>query len=324
MDRHTAARTLQPSWTSSAQALYYFNVDAILSELIRPATPKHGNLARPRLVKPEPIRPQQLIGTGGGFFSSSHGHGRSSIKTTPAPLTPLNDRTEGARNPDPIQQQLSTPFAINDEEEEDDVGMNYSSGDVMNSYYNTTSGSSKRSRDDEDIVYYKKSTKSTTATNMEEKVDAALVTPNPIQYYSASVDSSHPTMPSTMVTDDNEPQYIVFKNFIDDSKNSSNVNYENDVHRSSSSNNHLAAYHHFPNGHHAWTTTTPSTTVSYTIVKPVAMRPMDVIQHLHHFRMDHNDMMTQPDAGTTGSSCPSVKNSLHADVLDDGSMQVCG
>jgi hypothetical protein len=70
---------------SNENKLYYYNVDAILSELIRPPTPKCANLARPKLVKPAPIRPEQLVVAAGSGLN---------------PFV-LDDRNEGARNPDP-------------------------------------------------------------------------------------------------------------------------------------------------------------------------------------------------------------------------------
>lgn len=300
----------QPSATSSAQTLYYYNVDAILSELIRPATPKHGNLARPRLVKPEPIRPQQLagFGSGGGVPSGSSRYYNN--KRITAPFALLNDRTEGARNPDPIQQQVVSPFAMDNEEEEDEdtgaIGMTYSNGvitDTMDHYYNSNGNSSKRSRDDEDILYYKKSHNKSITTNKTEDINAAaLVTPNPIQYYT-SVSQPNVTLTNSLPLE--EPQFIVYKNFIDDVKTESSHN--NYFHHSNS------------NSSHVWTTTTPSTSVSYTIVKPIAMRPMDVIQHLdHHY---HHHAAPSQDAN---SCTPLTKNLLYTDVLDDGSMQVCG
>ena len=68
----------------------------------------------------------------------------------------------------------------------------------------------------------------------------------------------------------------------------------------------------------------PSTAVSYTIVKPIAMRPMEVIQHLdrHYYTPPLNDMAL-PSQDT--SSCQTLtKNLLYDDALDDGSMRVCG
>ena len=78
---------------STENKLYYYNVDAILSELIRPPTPKFANLACPRLLKPAPIRPEQLVVAAGSGLN---------------PFV-LNDRNEGARNPD--------PFAMDEDED---------------------------------------------------------------------------------------------------------------------------------------------------------------------------------------------------------------
>ena len=319
--RHaTTAVSLRASTSSSsAQTLYYYNVDAILSELIRPATPKHGNLARPRLVKPEPIRPQQLVGVTGmnhhHHHGSGSGHSRNGSDKTISPV--LNDRTEGARNPDPTQQQQTSPFYMDDNEEGyDHVGMAYGSDIPMTTldyYYghnsniengSKTNGSSKRSRDDEDILYYKKTTKSTTSEEIDAANAAALITPNPIQYYTTTTTTTETSTSPVMSTSYDQPQYIVYKNYID-------PNVNQDV-----------------NEDLLWTTT-PSATISYTIVKPIAMRPMDVIQHLqdHCHRMDDSvvtvDLPSTTDS--TMSSCPppSTKNLLHG-VLDDGSMQVCG
>ena len=223
---------------------------------------------------------------------------------------------EGARNPDPIQQQQTSPFYMDDNEEGyDHVGMAYGSDIPMTTldyYYghnsniengSKTNGSSKRSRDDEDILYYKKTTKSTTSEEIDAANAAALITPNPIQYYTTTTTTETSTSP-VMSTSYDQPQYIVYKNYID-------PNVNQDV-----------------NEDLLWTTT-PSATISYTIVKPIAMRPMDVIQHLqdHYHRMDDSvvtvDLPSTTDS--TMSSCPppSTKNLLHG-VLDDGSMQVCG
>ena len=201
------------------------------------------------------------------------------------------------------------------EEGYDHVGMAYGSDIPMTTldyYYghnsniengSKTNGSSKRSRDDEDILYYKKTTKSTTSEEIDAANAAALITPNPIQYYTTTTTTETSTSP-VMSTSYDQPQYIVYKNYID-------PNVNQDV-----------------NEDLLWTTT-PSATISYTIVKPIAMRPMDVIQHLqdHYHRMDDSvvtvDLPSTTDS--TMSSCPppSTKNLLHG-VLDDGSMQVCG
>ena len=322
--------------SSSAQTLYYYNVDAILSELIRPATPKHGNLARPRLVKPEAIRPQQLVGMGSSGSATTTMHsGRTGRdhhqKSLTTPFALLNDRMEGARNPDPIQQQVISPFAIDDNEEEDngDIGMMaYSNGviNTMDYYYNSSnSSSSKRSRDDEDILYYKKNHSSnksiTTASMTEDTESAALVTPNPIQYYTSTnaTTPSSLTLPTTNSWTYEEPQYIVYKNLMDDTKNAVNngnneTNHENYNYFQHGNNN---------NNNNVWTTNTPSTSVSYTIVKPIAMRPMDVIQHLDHHYYHYNHPSTPED--DTNNACTLTKNALYPDaILDDGSMQVCG
>ena len=323
--------------SSSAQTLYYYNVDAILSELIRPATPKHGNLARPRLVKPEAIRPQQLVGMGSSGSTTTTMHsGRTGRdhhqKSLTTPFALLNDRMEGARNPDPIQQQVISPFAIDDNEEEDngDIGMMaYSNGviNTMDYYYNSSnSSSSKRSRDDEDILYYKKNHSSnksiTTASMTEDTESAALVTPNPIQYYTSTnaTTPSSLTLPTTNSWTYEEPQYIVYKNLMDDTKNAVNngnneTNHENYNYFQHGNNN---------NNNNVWTTNTPSTSVSYTIVKPIAMRPMDVIQHLDHHYYHYQQHPSTPE-DDTNNACTLIKNALYHDaILDDGSMQVCG
>ena len=319
--------------SSSAQTLYYYNVDAILSELIRPATPKHGNLARPRLVKPEAIRPQQLVGMGSSGSTTTTMHsGRTGRdhhqKSLTTPFALLNDRMEGARNPDPIQQQVISPFAIDDNEEEDngDIGMMaYSNGviNTMDYYYNSNSSSSKRSRDDEDILYYKKNHSSnksvTTATMTEDTESAALVTPNPIQYYTSTnaTTPSSLTLPTTNSWTYEEPQYIVYKNLMDDTKNAvNNGNHE--------SNHENYNYFQHGNNNNVWTTNTPSTSVAYTIVKPIAMRPMDVIQHLDHHYYHYQQHPSTPE-DDTNNACTLIKNALYHDaILDDGSMQVCG
>ena len=246
---------------------------------------------------------------------SGSGHSRNGSDKTISPV--LNDRTEGARNPDPTQQQQTSPFYMDDNEEGyDHVGMAYGSDIPMTTldyYYghnsniengSKTNGSSKRSRDDEDILYYKKTTKSTTSEEIDAANAAALITPNPIQYYTTTTTTTETSTSPVMSTSYDQPQYIVYKNYIDP-----NVNQD--------ANEDLL-----------WTTT-PSATISYTIVKPIAMRPMDVIQHLqdHYHRMDDSvvtvDLPSTTDS--TMSSCPppSTKNLLHG-VLDDGSMQVCG
>jgi hypothetical protein len=82
--------SIASSSSSSTTALYYYNGDAILRELIHPTTPKHENLARPWLIKPEPIRPQQLVVVG----ACANPVTKSNV------LVPfvMGDRNEGARN----------------------------------------------------------------------------------------------------------------------------------------------------------------------------------------------------------------------------------
>ena len=312
------------SSTVAAQTLYYYNVDAILSELIRPVTPKRGNLARPRIVKPEPIRPQQLIGIESGGSSSISSSSRSNKDIT-GPFALLNDRAEGARNPDPFRQQMISPFSMqvgeDDEDDNCDISMTYSNGviiDTMDHYYNSNS-SSKRSRDDEDILYYSKSRNNNSITTEEmDTTVAALVTPNPTQYYS-SISSSQPTVTVANSHSLEGPQYIVYKNLIDGTNNSI-----------SHSDNHSANHNHFfhdsnNSSNHVWTTTAPSTTVSYTIVKPIAMRPMEVIQHLdHHYYTPPPPLNMASPSQDTNSCQTMTKNLLYADALDDGSMRVCG
>ena len=331
------AATASSAAASAARTLYYYNVDAILSELIRPATPKHGNLARPRLVKPEPIRPQQLIGIGTLPYSNNrhhptnrHHHHQSG--KTPAPFAVLNDRTEGARNPDPIQQQVISPFVM--EEEEDDSSLTYFNGVISRSVDPYCQHSSKRSRDDEDILYYKKSHhhRSTSTDAMETTTTsgsaATLVTPNPISYYTSV---SQPTNMSSLSSITNslslpeEPQYIVYKNVIEDAKTSVDHHHNNSVDDRNGIKNYF--HHDETNSNHVWTTT-PSTTVSYTIVKPIAMRPMDVIQHLDDHYYHHYPTVSSPSHQnpSDANSCNTTmtKNVLYNDVLEDGSMQVCG
>jgi hypothetical protein len=89
---------------------YYQNVDAILSELERPVTPKSGNsrahfASRPNPIlimhRPEAFRPQQLI-----LREQDRESAALTVNKSMFPSPSIVDRNEGARHPEPFEDDL--------------------------------------------------------------------------------------------------------------------------------------------------------------------------------------------------------------------------
>jgi hypothetical protein len=308
----------------TSTALYYYNVDAILSELVRPPTPKLGKLARPRLVKPEPIRPQQLM----------------TVVTNSNVMTPylLDDRNEGARNPDPVMvTDEDDDNSIGSIDKEDSYSHNNKDMDVQQQQPSNESNT-KRSRDDEDIMYYKvnhmQSLKNTTTTT--PTATANIVTPNHVQYYSTKQNATHTKQHAPVSAPYyQEPQYIVYKNYDSNNSTGSHHHHQNHTNRNmyevvynattmmttATSNGTNNINNSNNNNDDTWSTMTPNTSVSYTIVKPIALRPMDVIQQMYDENHDNSN-------NNMDHSMFQNHTSLYVNDEDDknknSSMQVCG
>lgn len=270
--------------TTNATALYYYNVDQyILRELIRPATPKHGNLCRPRLVQPIAIRPQQLA-TSSNMGSSTTSSFESPDRTT-ITTTIEDERMEGARNPEPSYHNgdtssrvgtivkattaaaaatpLSTSSSISstinhtgtvdimmiDEEFGNDNDV--ATGTTKNGTLKMKNHATKRkSRDDEDILYYKKSVASNNNNNKNKNSRSTRSCDSSMMTTTAAASQNDDQHPSMMMMESGMMTIMMM---------SRNSNSSSSTSGSDGINNH---HHHAING------------VPTTVVAPVTTMTM--------------------------------------------------
>lgn len=288
---------------SSSNPLYFYNVDAILSELVRPTTPKLGNLGRPRLVKPEPIRPQQLVvAVNSGLYPFIMDH-----------------RHEGARNPDPDDNDIDATMT----EYGDNTTMMDTISDVStlvsnDESYGMNHHTNKRHRDD-DIYHYTHYGTPSTTTAMLSLQDQPMY---PMYYPSTLLYGS--SLPCSSTTNHHDQRV--------QSSSSSSLQHPHSIVYKSDEIQDVTTNHYKQSPYVNTTTTLLSSSVlalqheqqqqypcnnnnNNTIVKPKAMRPIDMVQYLNH------PMTTTVHNNNTNNS-PTDHHKHHTVVNE--SMQVIG